>query len=192
MGQEPKDFIKGLPDTVQALIAKIHARVDDNLIEILESCDSPIEQQMAVGLAYYLLNDSEITVQPQEVVRARGTDYRVDFLLTQYNILFDDDNNPYYDWETRLAIECDGWDYHSSKEQIAYDNKRERDLLIFDNLSIIRFTGSEIYKNPLLCASQALYVLRKINQRENANANALIGSLRNIRGKRHEQAEANN
>lgn len=190
MEQEQKDLIRGLPDVVQALIAKVHVQVNDAMVEMLEPCDSPIEQQMAVGLAYLLLNDDEVFVQPQEVIRARGKDYRVDFLLTQYNILFDNDGNPYFDWETRLAIECDGWDYHSSKEQLAYDNKRERDLLVYENLPIIRFTGSEIYKDPITCASQALHVLRKINQHENAKANALVGSLRNIRGDRNGQTKA--
>lgn len=43
----------------------------------------------------------------------------------------------------KIAIECDGHEFHSSKEQKARDNKRSR-LLQSDGWRVLRYSGSEI------------------------------------------------
>ncbi len=43
----------------------------------------------------------------------------------------------------KFAIECDGFDWHHTKEQLTKDNKRNR-FLTHHGYKIIRFTGSEI------------------------------------------------
>jgi very-short-patch-repair endonuclease len=51
----------------------------------------------------------------------------------------------------RLAIECDGHDYHEkTKEQAQRDKKRDRDLLLA-GVQTIRFTGSELFRDPGIC-----------------------------------------
>jgi very-short-patch-repair endonuclease len=64
--------------------------------------------------------------------------------------------------DTNLVIECDGYDQHKTKEQIASDYKRERDI-INDGYSVIRFSGSEINRNADLCVEEILKRLSKLN-----------------------------
>lgn len=53
-----------------------------------------------------------------------------------------------------LFIECDGHDFHSSKESMAHDKKRDR--FIQQTAPIIRFTGSEIYRDCKRCVGETL------------------------------------
>jgi very-short-patch-repair endonuclease len=69
--------------------------------------------------------------------------YRVDFLIVGI---------PHLGPPAFLVVECDGKDFHSSDEQIAYD--RERDWIIKRaKFPVIRFSGSDIYSrlNEVLC-----------------------------------------
>jgi hypothetical protein len=51
-----------------------------------------------------------------------------------------------------LAIECDGHDYHErTKEQADRDRKRDR-CLLSANIPVMRFTGSQIWKDATACA----------------------------------------
>lgn len=55
-----------------------------------------------------------------------------------------------------LIIECDGHDYHErTKEQASRDRARDRK---FQNAghTIYRFTGAEIYADPIKCANQVI------------------------------------
>lgn len=55
-----------------------------------------------------------------------------------------------------IVIECDGHDYHErTKEQAAHDRKRDRSM-VEAGLLVLRFTGSEIWRNPFACAEQVL------------------------------------
>lgn len=46
--------------------------------------------------------------------------------------------------ESKVAIECDGFEYHSSKEQLTRDNQRNRAIQMHD-CKVYRMSGSEIY-----------------------------------------------
>jgi very-short-patch-repair endonuclease len=60
----------------------------------------------------------------------------------------------------KFIIECDGHDFHEkTKQQVAYDKKRDRDLQAL-GFRVLRFSGSEIYKDPKAC------VLALVNQFE--------------------------
>lgn len=53
-----------------------------------------------------------------------------------------------------VAIECDGHDFHErTKEQASRDKKRDRDILSA-GYPVMRFTGSEIFRDPIGCAEQ--------------------------------------
>lgn len=55
----------------------------------------------------------------------------------------------------RLAIECDGHEFHEkTKEQAAHDKARDR-ALVAAGWPVMRFTGSEIHADPFACAKQA-------------------------------------
>ncbi len=79
-------------------------------------------------------------IEPQAIVG----DYRVDFLLT-----------PTASGLTgrKIVVECDGHDFHErTKEQAERDRSRDRGLTA--GHTVLRFTGSEIYRNPRACAAQ--------------------------------------
>lgn len=77
--------------------------------------------------------------------------YRVDFLLSINGL--------------HLAVECDGHEWHErTKQQAAYDRARDRDLLK-QNITTIRFTGSEIHHSPERCAADVYAVVGTLSSR---------------------------
>lgn len=67
--------------------------------------------------------------------------YRVDFLLMDRLA------------QCEVVIECDGHDFHErTKEQAQRDRKRDRELQARGYL-VLRYTGSEIYRDPYGCAA---------------------------------------
>jgi very-short-patch-repair endonuclease len=126
-------------------------------------CESPIEEDLLAALltedsAFYYEGDpilippgqafpppdpdnspaSRFLVAPQFKVGA----YRVDIACA-------------FTWTgKRLAVECDGHDFHhATKEQVTADNERSRALLA-SGWPTMRFSGSEIHKDPFGCAAQ--------------------------------------
>lgn len=54
----------------------------------------------------------------------------------------------------RVVVECDGHDFHErTKEQAKKDRSRDRFFAMHD-LTVLRFTGSEIYADEVGCARQ--------------------------------------
>jgi len=82
----------------------------------------------------------EFWITPQ----AKIGNYRVDFLL-------------WFKLKRHIggiAVECDGHQYHEkTKEQAARDKRRDREILQ-SGFPVMRFTGSEIYKDAIACAEQ--------------------------------------
>jgi very-short-patch-repair endonuclease len=92
--------------------------------------------------------------------------YRVDFILSMYDVIFADENTPFTDWETQLIVECDGWDFHSTKEQVSDDNNRDAEILAAYGIPTIRFLGKEINANPFACAKKALDTIKGMHALE--------------------------
>jgi very-short-patch-repair endonuclease len=89
---------------------------------------------------------TSLIVRPQ----AQIGDYRVDFLIHSSNLRAPGDNRV---WR-RLVVECDGHNFHErTKEQAAKDRARDRWLTSKD-YDVFRFTGSELWRNPMECAEQ--------------------------------------
>jgi len=59
-----------------------------------------------------------------------------------------------------LAIECDGFEFHSSKAAMARDRAKDRFLAI-EGYAVMRFTGTEIKRDPRGCAAQVGAWLRR-------------------------------
>lgn len=61
----------------------------------------------------------------------------------------------------RLLIECDGHEFHErTKEQARRDRARDR-LAQYEGLPILRFTGSEIWNDPLGCGDEVLAFMER-------------------------------
>lgn len=74
--------------------------------------------------------------------------YRLDFL---FRLLHSKTNELLF-----YAVEIDGHDFHEkTKQQVSMDKKRERDLSRL-GYKVIRFTGSEVYGDPVKCFSDMI------------------------------------
>lgn len=91
--------------------------------EILES---PIEK------SFFVIG---VEILPHLRPQYRVGPYRADFALPEHKTL----------------IELDGHDYHKTKEQRTSDAKRDR-YLEKEGWRVIRFTGSEVWRDPVACA----------------------------------------
>ncbi|MCL2840309.1 MAG: endonuclease domain-containing protein [Defluviitaleaceae bacterium] len=121
-----------------------------------EEVKSPIEHlyQLADDILYFhkkhWIFDSAC---PQHEIRCGNKKYIVDFFysneeaksITEYQ----GDIYPYQD--IQVIVECDGHDFHQkTKEQVIRDNERQMALQLA-GYDVIRFSGSQIYTNPLKC-----------------------------------------
>jgi very-short-patch-repair endonuclease len=154
---------------------------------LIGHAESPIEKAMLFALSVaahdlatnvrykangQLFGDFEempdvLTIEPQ----AQLGEYRVDFLLTYQESLPDFDHKVKLndgteipgikDVTVHLIVECDGHDFHDrSKKQASRDRERDRELKKL-GYEVFRYTGSDIWKNPLACATEAVEVLTK-------------------------------
>lgn len=86
--------------------------------------------------------DTQIELVPQHV----WNNYRIDFAV------FSDLSYP-------IFIECDGHDFHErTKEQAARDREKDRTVQAA-GIPILRFTGSEIFRQPVTCAGTVLHFI---------------------------------
>lgn len=134
--------------------------VTENLAggSLLSACESPIER--AFGVSFMLLHGymhgrpsisgsfflSSGAPQMFMIPQFETGPYRVDFLIG-WNIG--------KHMQTSIVVECDGHDFHEkTKKQAARDKSRDR-ALSAEFARVLRFTGSEIYADPVGCAAQA-------------------------------------
>jgi hypothetical protein len=100
---------------------------------LIDECESPAE------VRFYLFSLGRI---PNLMPQVEIGKYRVDFALV----------------ERKIVIEIDGHDYHKTREQRTRDAQRERYLQL-NGWRVIRFTGSEIYKDPSGCVAEVAKLL---------------------------------
>lgn len=131
--------------------------------EIHKCCISPIEQiyYFTYTLMDYDVNEGKrpsMAILPQHKVEANGNIYYLDFYF--------DAKTCGYGVDYKLAIECDGHDFHEkSKKQVAHDNERALNLKMA-GYDILRFSGSQIYKEPFKCVLQTMnYILSKVEHK---------------------------
>lgn len=140
----------------KALLEQVERGVDTFLL-LREDCGSPIEEQfLAALMAVSMGHGDAIVFREGHIEHGPMPDdapccylqqplgkYRADFfLLTKTDA---------GGW-LRVAVECDGHDYHErTKAQAARDRKRDREMLA-QGIHVMRFTGSEIYADADKCA----------------------------------------
>jgi len=100
-------------------------------------CQSPIEQRM-----YDMLIRRYSDLTPQfEIGNGR---YYIDLAIPS----------------RKVAIECDGHEFHKTKEQRTHDAERER-VLQGLGWTVVRFTGTEITRNIEKCVDDLIRIVEK-------------------------------
>lgn len=142
----------------------VEYRIDNELSKVKAKVDSPLEQIFLESLVLIHLLSAR-GFPPINDVQLSGTDpifgiktqypigkYRADFLLVS--------------WDAKAVIvECDGHDFHErTKEQAARDRQKDRDIQGSGHV-ILRFTGSEIWADPMKCVGEATTMLFKSSKR---------------------------
>lgn len=108
---------------------------------------SPCSAEVAVArVGQDTIASTHVYINPQVQIE----DIRVDFLITYKNS---------EKQVLRLAVECDGHDFHErTKEQAARDRTRDRRLQSMGYV-IYRFTGSEIFASPQRCVAELAKII---------------------------------
>ena len=100
-----------------------------------------ISGHMLVGLDGHEFQDTEyriVVAQPQLTLSGRRI--RPDFVVLDRGV--------------KVVVECDGHEFHErTKEQAENDKSRDR-LLSSRGWKVLRFTGSEIYRDPVGCVNE--------------------------------------
>jgi very-short-patch-repair endonuclease len=167
---DPKPRNHPLHKICAAVAAEMACHLEEQGFKFAAPAESPIEEVFGTAVwahFRYMSSANRLSILPAEdfdeackVLAGQGArvdqvlatsqyqieDMRVDFCLAGKN------------WRTdkvfRLVIECDGHDFHErTKEQAAKDRARDRGLQE-KGYNIFRFTGSEIWRDPMGCVEQ--------------------------------------
>lgn len=142
-----------------------HDRLDHRLSQLYamfngSSLQSPIEQRLAAHLVWMEAAGLDPKCDEMDEMAGEGPPagferfliqpqaqigkYRADFLVGV---------GANGHWR-KVVVECDGHNYHErTKEQAAHDKERDR-FMTLGGYKILRFAGSEIYKDAGKCADQ--------------------------------------
>jgi very-short-patch-repair endonuclease len=115
-------------------------------VEIGSLCDSEIEVDLAVALtkALRIIDDPSLSLRHQFALGR--------FL---YDLYFKRDGRS----KPLVMIECDGKEFHSTDEQIANDRAKDA-LAAKSGILLLRFSGSQIFRELDRCTQQVLKELR--------------------------------
>lgn len=141
--QEIEYLITGIFETQKERISDFMTQLESPIekLFIIKFLDYIIENGFGYKIYVYALDEKlvlEVSIPdgtgfviiPQEVFKK----YRLDFLFL-------------FDKKGRLAVECDGHNFHEkTKEQAKRDKERDR-VFTKHNLPIFRYTGSEIFND---------------------------------------------
>ncbi len=107
----------------------------------------PIDEPWRIeGLKIHGFHENVVTAIPQVIVGSLRLDFL--FVMRMAAIANKKERAQY------LAVECDGHEFHEkTKQQATRDKARDRELLI-RGIPSMRFTGSEVWKDPYACVVQ--------------------------------------
>lgn len=95
-----------------------------------------------------------LVIEPQAEVGAYRTDFRLALARRDGSRKL----------QSEIFVEVDGHDFHEkTKEQAAHDKKRDR-YFVSKSLPVLRFTGSEVYRDADACADEAVALLTRTLQ----------------------------
>lgn len=128
---------------------------------------SPIEQIFLIAIDFEnMLNTQDrpkFRIEIQKPLICNNKEYIADFCILGVIV-----NEETINLKRQIIIECDGFDYHSSKEQMNYDYERELDMKMA-GYEVIRFTGTQIYNDPFNCVKKARKYAEKLWEEQNGN-----------------------
>lgn len=128
-------------------------------VEIGGNCDSPIEYDIGAAILVFF----ERCGAPLKLGKMVDLQNEVDDLLfvPQFKWSFYRSDWAIYNPRTRgaLLIECDGFEFHSSDQQREHDARKDISALDRGFLTM-RFTGSQIFRNPDGCAQKVFDAVR--------------------------------
>lgn len=158
-----------LEDERQMRFSEVH--------DALEFVQSPIEAKLLCAMAFmetplivtpgeraerpFILINGKCNYRIEKLdqwvaieMQAPVLSYCADFLVTA----------KFYGSDThyKVVVECDGHDFHErTKEQASRDKRRDREMLSA-GYRVVRFTGSEIHRNPMGCAAEVAKLISAI------------------------------
>lgn len=145
----------------------VMASMETALDECIEShkMESPIEQIFYVAWLYSCRYLNDIQLCPQKKIGNFRVDFEVDifghFVNHEYPFTCEQLEEISKNC-TKIAIELDGHDWHEkTKEQVEKDKKRER-FIVSSGYRIFRFSGREVFKDPLSCVDEVRNFIRPI------------------------------
>jgi very-short-patch-repair endonuclease len=138
-------FTPGFRSHWEDLLGRCESPIESIFLE--RFCTAAIEHGYEIGK--FTSDSSTIAVKPQKPILSLRIDFGISFDFLQN-----------FTSGLLIAVECDGHDWHDlTKEQAVRDRQRDR-YLQRCGYKILRFTGSELYAHPLLCALEVLqYVM---------------------------------
>lgn len=152
------------PRVLEIVADSVEYRIDKTMSVVATKLESPIEQIFleTLILIHLLCANGAPPIDDWDMKGAKPlfgiktqfkvNGYRADFLLVSNT-------------GQALLVECDGHDFHErTKEQAARDRKKDRDLQAA-GFVVLRYTGSELWNQPLRCAGDAIATLMKTSSR---------------------------
>lgn len=158
------------------------------ICKLLKYCKSPIERVFVTSLwslsvsTMHLVNNRPIlltpdghsfgsepfslcnlTIEPQAKIANYFVDFRLTYVLEQPDFEAKDKAGipGVKVRQNQIVVECDGHDFHErTKEQAAKDKSRDRALQTA-GYKVFRYTGSEIWANPVKCATEVANCLEQ-------------------------------
>jgi len=125
-------------------------------------CQSPIEALLG-GAMETMIFDYQHSLSDRTVYFSVGSQdsfssYRADLTVNVHSL------KTQRKFDTLIVVECDGHAFHEkTKQQAAHDKKRDR-WFAAHGYRLLRFTGSEIHKDPFCCAHEIIEVLELCNE----------------------------
>jgi hypothetical protein len=89
----------------------------------------------------------DVYVELQTPIHTLSREYRADLhmFLTRFWV------NGAQPMRGKLVVEVDGHDFHDrTKQQASYDKEQDREITL-EGYRVIRFTGSDIFRDPYKC-----------------------------------------
>jgi very-short-patch-repair endonuclease len=156
--------LRNLDPRVESLATMLLFNPAADLIQTLLECESPIEQLMYCGLLSRqkdLRSRLPFTVAPQQWLRDKDGQnrYRVDFMVEHATM------------GVKIAVECDGFEYHETPEAATRDKARDR-FIQAAGIPVLRFTGSEIWAQPYTCAREVANALAELAAKQSSEKGA--------------------
>lgn len=137
---------------------------------------TPIEQIFIIAFAIYtawyipddddpnkfIYNGIDCAFQSKEEIEYGNKKYIADFSI-DFSQIEEYGYNDYlsehpYMSKFKYIIELDGHEYHSTKKQRNNDYERENNLKEL-GYNVIRFTGSQVFNNPLSCVDKMIKII---------------------------------